>query len=395
MSLSSENVFETLSSPPNQSPIDQATSGAPSQEAIEEMGIQNVASLSQKYNNEDPQTTTWIGGAPEFQEIDYPYALKRFDYPPDFAKKFNQSPATAITEIQETMKQLKEESNLGPFLMHCPGIYPRALAHYVFSSPSTSHTLLYYYFDSVNIEYMSIPKAARLLLSRIAFPINQKHLAVLFDSFADVYSTANPYLVISRKDIAQITVACIVFSIFYRKTKVLPMAEFLSFIKGVKLPDGYKEKIYYELKDNPIPVFFGFSVSLEEPNYNKSGILKRETGGVFKGKFSKRFYIIDHFNLKYFKDETVSELIGQVELDGSYTQFFPANKKEPPHIVIRKLNGGPVGYVYTKDMEKKRIKDTEHVVYDNDVENLISWTCALNYVSFWSILDEFTIDSRR
>ncbi|KAH0803159.1 ankyrin repeat-containing protein [Histomonas meleagridis] len=390
MSASTNQVLDT-NSPSEQ--IIPESGPIISHETFEEINMQSAAALSQKYG-ENPQTTTWIGKAPLLQEIDYPFDHKKFEYPPDFANKFNKSPNQAISEIRSTMRQLNEESNLGPFLMYCPNIYPKSLTQYVFSDPSNAHSILYYYFGAVNLEFLTIPEAARILLSRIAFPNNQQHLSTLFNTFASVYSEANPYLPLSRKEIAQVTVACIAFSIFYRKTEVLPLGEFLSFVKTVKVGDAYKEKIYYQLKENPIPIFFEFSVSLEEPNYNKSGLLKKESGGVFKAK-SKRFYIIDHFSLKYFKDESKSELIGEIELDGSNTSFVPASKKEPPHMIIKKINGGSIGFTFTKDLQKRRSKETEHVIYENDEDTLLSWTCALNYVSFWSILDKLTINSRR
>ena len=354
---------------------------------LDNIDIDNGSNIYQKY---DPQTTTWLGKAPDFQDIDMFVNYQKFDYSPTFVEEFNKSPINAIHDLMCSQKEFKDYKNLGPYLMHAKGIYPRALTHYIFCEANMKgnhvSSILYYYFGSVNIEYMSIPAAARLLLSRIAFPNNHNQLEILFNAFATVYSEANPYMELSVIDISQIATACIAFSMFCRKTDVLSQEVFLSFIKTVKMEDIFKKQIYEQIKENPIPIFFLFSTSLQEPNYNKQGYLSVPCQTkMFKGKVTRHYYIIDHqrYNLKYFKDENKSSLIGEIELKGSYTQILNSDKKNPQRLVIRKVDGGTIGYTYSKDLSKKPSDATEHVAFDNDPDVLISWTCALNYVSFW------------
>ncbi|OHT02190.1 hypothetical protein TRFO_30815 [Tritrichomonas foetus] len=365
--------------------------GSASQKLNLEDSFQKFERLVAKNMSDNSEIFTWLGKAPDLTENDIQIDCVTHFYPENFAFRFNEDPIKEISKIIKENKDLNDSRNLGNFLFMCPELYARSITKFIFSNKDEiSKSLLYFFFSSANLEYRTIHEASRLLLSRIAFPNNQIQISIIFDAFAAAYHSMNTYSEITTKEIAQVAVSCVVFSIFKSKTDILSQNEYIKILDNVKMQEGLKKDIYECLKAKPIPIFFMFASSLDEPNYSKSGYLKK-IGGAIKGK-TKRWFLIDNskFTLKYYKDETKKQILGEVELAGSVTTYVSTTKKDQEHLVIKKLNGGPIGFKISKDGHPKRSNHTEYIAYGNDTETLKSWVSACNFVSFWSILNEFT-----
>lgn len=332
------------------------------------------------------ETTTWLGKAPPLSAVDKITDIVSVACPPCFAPHFNSDPVAAVQGMSNTEPKLLDHYSLGPFLFYCEGLYPSALSRFFFSSTlENARSLLFYFFSSANLEYMEIMDAARLLLSRIAFPIEQKRIEVIFDAFADAYLAANVYLGMAPKTVSHIAVSCVVFSIFKRKKECMELAEFMKLLTKVNVSDQYKKNIYSKVSEKPIPIFFTFAPSVQEPNYTKTGFLKK-LGGSFKGK-TKRYFVIEEFSLRYYKDANRKHLIGEVELEGIVAELVRATgKKETDRLMIRRLDGGQIGSKIAKDGTRKKSNHKKYEAFAEDNTTLMSWISACNFVSFWSIL---------
>jgi len=334
----------------------------------------------------DQNLTTWLGPAPEIPEYCIPLDKPDFSLPEDFAREFNMDPNKAVEQHLAN----RDISFIAHVLFYCPGIYPSSLTKFVFSKENYSHTFLVHYFSSITLDFLDITQAVKFLLSRIAFPNRTSYIGIIFKAFADAYTIGNPSCGFSYSDVNRIAIAAILFSIRQRKDSSLPQADFEAFLAPTALDADFKVKFYNELKTQAVPIFFDFASSNCEPNYSKKGYLKK-VGGMFKltGK-KQRFFIIDGFILKYFKDESMTQQMGEVELRDSVSTFVPPEKKDPEHLLIKRFDGGPIGAKVVKGV-KKGGHHTEYVAYGNE-EDLKSWVSACNFVSFWSILDKFLQD---
>ena len=341
-------------------------------------------------SNPSDETTTWLGPIPNLSEIDTISDNMAIECPPCFAPHFNSNPVGAVEGMANTETRLLDQYSLGTFLFYCPNLYPSALSRLFFASTlENARSLLFYFFSSANLEFMEIMDAAKLLLSRIAFPIEQERIEAIFDAFADAYLAANVYLDMTPKTVSHIAVSCVVFSIFKTKSQSMELDSFMKLLKKVPVSEAYKKNVYNAVSANPIPIFVTFASSVQEPDYTKTGFLKK-LGGSFKGK-TKRFFAIEEFSLRYYKDSNRKHLIGEVELEGIVAELVRATgKKETDRMMIRRLDGGQIGLKILKDGTRKKSNHKKYEAFAEDNDTLMSWISACNFVSFWSILQKIT-----
>jgi hypothetical protein len=329
------------------------------------------------------QLTTWLGKAPQLGELDVPLDYSQLDAPPTFASKFNNNPWQAVTDIRAQVPELCDVFNLGPFLFNCPGIWPRAVTRFVFrpQCPEQPRCFLHYFFRSANIEYLSISEAAKILLSRIALPNNIEHVSVIIRAFSEAYRAANQYINLSPDAVFSITRAAIVHALHNRHDESLPINTFLNpWLSDVQASDDFKRQLYEGCERHPIPLFFTFTSCVEVPNLHRSGFLYK-VGSSITGK-KKRWFVIEGFNLRYYKDPKAREPKGEASLGGTVTQIAkPAHKKDAMHLVLKRKDGEIFGHKYANGGKKKNNR-TDFQLYGKDAQTLQVWATSCNVVSF-------------
>jgi hypothetical protein len=113
---------------------------------------------------------------------------------------------------------------------------------------------------------------------------------------------------------------------------------------------------------------------------HRSGFLYK-VGSSITGK-KKRWFVIDGFNLRYYKDVKAREPKGEVPLGGTVTLLVkPANKKDTEHLILRKKDGEVFGYRYANGGKKKNNR-TEFHLYGKDRQTLQVWATSCNVVAF-------------
>jgi len=326
---------------------------------------------------------SWRGQPVPFSENETPLDLMTLNYPEGFVELFNLKPEEAIASAKKGQTALDNSFYLGPYLFHCPGLSPVAISNFIFQNMAQSRSLLFYYFSSINLDYMSIVDACRFLFSRVAFSDNTDRLMVIFESFASAYILANPYINLSSEDLIRIGMAAVLASGFRTNKSAMPDEEFLSILENVKLQTSCKLKIIKSINQEPIPLFFSFTHFSQDPDYTKNGNLKK-IGGMFKTK-KDRYFLIEGYILKYYNDHSKKEQIGELDIEGTVSSYLPADKKEGERLVIKRKDGGAIGYKISKGVRKKS-NHTEYIAYGNDTYDLLCWINTLNLVAFWKTL---------
>ena len=335
----------------------------------------------------DP-SKSWNGEAPLLSELEMPLDLPNFEYTPDFAKIFNDSPIDAFLKAKAANTQLNSVYYAGPYIFHCKGIWAKSVTKLVFSEkfPLDTKSFLYFFFSSITLDYMRLSDACSFCLSRIALSENKDQLNIIFKAFSDAYVAANPYIKCSTEEIETIVKACIIHSGFHVQNSTFPKEKFFELLKDVKESEEMKNKIYEEMLSRPIPLFFTFQDFNSPPEYAKKGMLKK-IGGFFKSK-KERLFVIDGFILKYYHDKSMKEQIGEIDIAGTVSTHEPKQKKDDEHLLIKNINGGPIGYKMSKEGIRKKSNHTDYAAYADKSEDIESWKSTLNLISFWCIMNQ-------
>ncbi|OHT13582.1 hypothetical protein TRFO_03346 [Tritrichomonas foetus] len=325
--------------------------------------------------------TSWLGKAPQLRDIDAPSDRINLDYPPSFAKDFNLNPIHAVQNLMTSQKYqpLENPYVLSPFLFYCPNLTPIAITQFFFANRTEAHSYFYFFFSAPILDFLSLADAARILLSRIAFPENPDLFQLIINSFVDAYCNSNQYISESRDDIFKLVIAAIILSMSRRQNEIISQASFLNMITKVKSSKEFKINYYETLKSHPIPLFFTFWHYNKDPETQKSGLL-RKAGGIFKKK-SKKFFIIKQNELQWYKDPSMKEISGGFDINFTSTVFVPSNGKDPAHIVIKRHDNEPFGYSINKSQKKLR-KNSSYNYSSNKEEETKQWVGVLNFIAF-------------
>ena len=331
------------------------------------------------------QTTTWLGSPPPLSETDMDVLSSTFEYSDTFAAQFNIDPGHAIKALLSRQSELNDQLTIGRYLFYCPGLYPQALYRFFFEHKlDDPDAVLFFYFSAANLEFMDIPSAARLLLSRFALPLDEKCLRSVFDAFARAYVAANEFIHFNVSTVAQVAIACVMASIHESEP-----SDIMDLLSNIDITDAYKQQICKFIKANPIPIFLTFISTTEKLIFSKSGNLKK-MGGTFTGK-TKRFFVVDGKIMQYFKDEKKKQVLGEVDLSEVSAELIRAtNKKETDHILIRRIDGSVMaGVKIGKDGTRKKKTYKKYEMFADDTQTLASWINLFNTISLWSILEKF------
>jgi hypothetical protein len=335
------------------------------------------------------ELVSWMGSLPAMSTIDFPLDRATFGYPSNFAKEFNADSEKAINRaVSEKKIPSNDATYVCPYLMYCEGIHPRALSLYFFQKKADARSLFFYYFSSANLDYISLPDAMRLLLSRVAYPDGRDDLYTIFIAFADAYYEANQYIRETRDEIAKLAVASVVLSLSRRKNNThdgLSGTEFTRLVSMVSSSDEYKLFLYDSLRAKPIPLFF---ISMQFPNTDpemkkKGQIFK--AGGMFKRK--KKLYAVlsEDGILRIYRDQNGTDMSEEIQLQEAVVKFVPAKDKEPAKMAIISKEGKPFGASVAKSVRKTSKKTQYDFSCANELE-IKSWIDNMNFVAFFLTL---------
>lgn len=328
---------------------------------------------------------SWNGPPPDVPSHLIPIDLPKFTYPTDYAKMFNQDPMLMITVAITTDSTIVQLHNMGPYLFYCKGIYPSSISKLIFSPkfPFEIKSFLYFYFNSIIHEFNSLSDSIYYCLSRIAFPPNLSQVNTILEIFSAVYLTANPNFDYDIPALTSLLAALLLQSGYNIPSKKFPKSKYLELTHINKIPRAYRERVFNDLEKRPFPVFFTFTHFNNPPEYEKKGMLKK-MGGLFKTK-KDRCFAIEGFVLKYYNDNTMIDQIGELDIPGTISSYQPAQKKEPEHLLIRKSDGGSLGYKISKEGIRKKSNHSDYIAYA-DKDDILTWANNLNLIAFWKIV---------
>lgn len=328
---------------------------------------------------------SWNGTPPEVPNYLIPTDLPNFSYPNDYAAKFNADPLTMLIEAIKTDSNNAHLQNLGPYLFYCKGIYPSTVSKLIFSPqfPFDLKSFLYFYFNSIIHDFTSLSDSVYYCFSRIAFPDNKDEIQLILDMFSGIYLTCNPSFEYDIPTLSNLLKALLIQSGFNVPGKKFPKSKYLELTNNNKIPRPFRERVFDDLENRPFPVFFTFTNFNKPPEYEKRGMLKK-IGGLFKTK-KDRCFAIDGFVLKYYNDNTMKGLIGELDIPGTISSYEPAQKKEPEHLLIRKKDGGSLGYKISKEGVRKKSNHSDYIAY-SDQTDITSWANNLNLIAFWKLV---------
>jgi hypothetical protein len=335
------------------------------------------------------EQSTWLGKPPPLRTVDTPVTPKT-TYPRNFAAEFNsQGPKAIERAVLEKAIPSAEPHYVAPFLFYAEGIRQAAISQYFFLKPNEAQTLFYYYFSAANVDYMALPDALRLLLSRVAYPEDRQGLFAIFCAFADAYCESNQYIGEGPDEIRKLAIASVVLSMSKRKSDLLPQARFMQLIEHVRCPDEYKVFLYESLKEKPIVLFFTLMHFTSDPETIKRGTMLSSTG-LFKKK--KLFCVLQDGILKVYKDENCTK-DGQTEevpLFDVWVKFVGAKDKEPAKVVIVSKGGQAFGSAFTKGARKPAKKNAYEFSGPKDETELKGWVDVMNFMALYMNLVQMT-----
>jgi hypothetical protein len=339
--------------------------------------------------------SSWFGKPPSLRQVDMPLSRGKFTYPANFAISFNSTGDTAIRNaLSDKSLPSTEPHYVCPFLFFCDGIRPAAVSQYFFQKPPEAQTLFYYYFASPNLDFMALPDALRLLLSRVAYPDDQKSLFAIFYAFADAYSESNQYIAETRDDICKLAIASVVLSMSKRKasSEILSQPRFLQLVEQVRCSEDYKLYLYESLREKPIVLYFTGVHFSTDPETVKKGVLTK-THGLFTKK--KLYCVLSEQIFKIYKDQGCSDQSEEIPLHNVSVKFVPAKEKEPAKIVIASKDGLAFGSSFQKNQRRPARKSQYEFSGLRDDGELRAWVDNLNFAAFYVHLIQLTNTSSK
>lgn len=319
---------------------------------------------------------TWLGYPQKFNKDQIAMDIQISDYTAEFIDSFNKNPTNAMQNISRALHD--NPYDIGPYLFQCQELSPNMLQQYIFSTPEMADSLLFYFYSTLNMEFMPLHKALSLALPRIALSREPKQLESIFEQFASAYLLMNPYLNFTIHDIAKIAASSIIFSLYKIQNSLIPKDQYVVYLKEVNMSYQLKNELYNKLNDNPVPLYFTFASSQYPPNLYCEGFLKKK-GGILK-RSNSNWYVVGNFTLKCFKDQSSNSPEEEIDLSDTITKFVEATGKEQAHLQLMKATSDQFIYKYEKGKKKPSSKNI-YLLYGNEGD-LATWGSVLNYVSF-------------
>lgn len=268
-------------------------------------------------------------------------------------------------------------------------ISPHSISQIIFLSEKLPLAFLYSFFSAPIIEYMEFLKALKVLFSRIALPISKKFLIEIFKYAGRVMHDNGFLSEVSEEATIAIIIVCIFFSSMRLARSNINFVFFSEKCKQLadltRLKPLTLERMYKELDQCPLPLFFTFSDPRFPPDCEKQGILFVKSGVMRLMK--KRYFTIKKDLLIFAPAEDPDDFIGGVELDD--IQFIaPAPKdKNQLSFMICGTKDQPIVFdiVKGKRMQTEKLSLT---VYACSQEDLESWRSSIMHYSFRKVLSD-------
>jgi hypothetical protein len=333
---------------------------------------------------------SWFGKPPQLRQVDIPFSRPKVQCPPSFAVAFNSTGEAALrSAFSEKLIPSMEPHHVSPFLFFCDGIRPQAVSQYFLQKMSDAQTLFYYYFSAANLDYLALPDAMRLLLSRVAYPEDQKSLFAIFCAFADAYAEANSYISETREEICKLAIAAVVLSMSKRKASgdCLAPPRFLQLVEQVRCSQDFKTHLYEAIRERPIVLYFTSFHFSADPEISKKGVLTKP-----RTLFNKKrlFCLLQDQSLKIYNDQGCTDQSEEVPLYNVTVKFAPAKDKEPAMIVISSKDGLPFGSSFQKNQRRPGKKAVYEFSGAKDEQELKTWVDTFNFVAFYLQLIQMT-----
>ena len=337
---------------------------------------------------------TWNGSANVLDEELLPIDVPHFDYGNDFAVKFNQNPIETFQKEMKENAKLSEYDAAANFLLFCSDIYPKTITSFIFNQkcPFNIENFLFSFFSSFSLEYVEFHKAMSACCSHIAFPNDIKQTEIILKAIVQAYLAQNPYVKYNEISLLILSKALVFMSAFnVPGSEYLPMKQFHAMISSCKMDEAAESNLYNVINKQPIPLFFTFVNFTDPPGYKKTFIFKKKVG-LFK-TYKNRYYIIDNFTMKYFKDPGLQDQAGEIDIESTITEFVPKEKKESAYICIKNIEGKYIGYKISKNGERKKRHHIDYFIYSDDDEELKQLMMTLNLLSYlYSLCDTLRIN---
>ena len=318
----------------------------------------------------------------DVKDTDTPAQYAGFAYPANFVQLFNVNMTAAIDLARQNNNIPPNDNGMvtGPYLLYCKGIHPRAITQLFLSDEKSAESHFYWLFNSANLDFLSLPEAARLLFSKIAIPEDTAGLKTILSAFGQAYTRANEYAQFTAEEIGKMALAGIVLSM----SKDMDEAEFLQLVIRVAAPPEYKHYLFTAFRDKPMQLSFKSLQVATEPDFSKVGMMHLRT----KKKKSKRFVTMTKASFKIYKDSNQKELETEIPLFDVNAKVVNATSgKEESRLVIARNDGMAFGLLKPKAM-KKGAKDLTYEFVSHDVTVLRLWAGYINYVATRLIMQQ-------
>lgn len=311
---------------------------------------------------------------------DLPLDRKMYEYSPTFSADFNKNSINAINNSKQTLRSkevLQDVFSLGPYLFFADSIHPKALTEFFFSKYNQNQhaALLYFFFSSVSLEFVSIVDAMRMLLPRVALPDNAEQLRTIIGAFAAAYYDANEYFAESKEEVANITVEAVLLALYNE----------YSIFSGEDALRSIRPSIGGELSVKRMPLCFAFADEGRGRELKVSGSLARLGQGLLKRK-KKNYYHLQSNSLQFYKSRDSREVLGVIPLDGVEVEQVPAQGREQAHFVIRSVNEKPFGYRVNMG-KRKYSKKTQYTMFADSENEISEWVRTLKLTAFYHTVE--------
>lgn len=312
----------------------------------------------------------------DLRGTDTPAQYANFVYPANFVQLFNVNTSAAMDLARQGNNIPANDSGMvtGPYLLYCKGVHPRAITQLFLSDESTAHGHFYWLFSSANIDFLSIPEAARLLFSKAALPEDTAGLKTILSAFGDAYVHANEYSEFTPQEVGKVALAGLILSM----SKGMSEAEFMQLLVRVEhAQPEFKESLFAEFREKPIPLSFKSLQVVTEPDFSKVVMMHLRK----KKKKSKRFVAITKASFVIYKDAAKKELDTEIPLfDVNAKVAMSTNGKEDPRLVIARNDGNAFCLLKPKAM-KKGAKDFTYELISSDLTVLRLWAGYINFIT--------------
>ena len=308
-----------------------------------------------------------------------------FTYPANFAQLFNVNCHAAI-DLARQSDCFPPNNNvqlLCRYLVSCKGLAPRALTAFLVSDEKAAEANFYWFFSSIDIDFLSLDEVVRLLFSEVALPKDMKSLRAMFAAFANAYVHANSYTSFSASDIARLAIACVSLSI-YGEMELTEFSQMLTQV--VTASYEYTKFLFDAFKAQPVQLSFCSSDFTIHPELSKTGPVYMK----LQKKKVKKFISLMKTNLRVWRDATQKEIEVEIPLFDVHAKVIGGlSGRDEACLVIARNN--KMSFVMSpKDAKKGTKHSYEFTSHDAGV--LRSWAACINFTSTRLVLQQLAFE---